>query len=159
MAILPTNCFICKNTWTGAGAICDACTLKLKHGTTYKPQPPPPPPQCGFCGGPHYTPDCLAAALHLQALKVQQAQARSNMPPRKPRRNPYTNYAPPLKCCLKCKGNYLIESKAGNVCSNCRAVVHNPCRNCTSQNTKGIAAVEFSVTTQFIECQDCLFIE
>lgn len=171
MPISPTNCFICKNTWTGAGAICDDCNYKLKHGTS---RPVPPPPVCGFCHAVgHETVDCLAAALHFQAQ--QQAAAAAKIRPthtgrwasggptmRRPRRrNPFTNYSytPPLKYCTKCKSNYIIESKAGSVCSNCHTVIHNPCRNCGLQNTRGIQCADGGITTQFIECQDCLFIE
>ena len=62
---------------------------------------------------------------------------------------------PILRHCPVCKGNYLIENKAGSVCANCHAVMHNPCRNCTSQNTHGLKGDN----TQFIACKDCLFIE
>ncbi len=157
MPINPSNCYICKTTWLGPGAICAACRYDL----LFPNRPAPSPIQCSFCGGSHDAADCLSAALQ-QAQQTQYKQAhhsynygstitgRLNMA-RKAKL--YTNYAPPLKHCSACKGNYAIESKAGSVCSNCRVVVHNPCRNCNSSHW------QHQKITQFIECQDCLFIE
>jgi hypothetical protein len=154
----PSNCFICKNTYTGPGALCPTCLQGvLTHGYHYAgpkapSQPPPPPPDCSFCGGAHDDADCLAAAV---------AFASSTMARRRSPHHAFTQYInrtatmPPLKACSKCRGNYLIESKAGSVCSSCHTVVHNPCRNCNSTATKGLSGD----SAQFIECQDCLFIE
>lgn len=171
MAVFPTNCFICKSTWIGAGAICDDCNYRIKSGTS---RPVPPPPICTFCAGAHDTVDCLAAALHFQAqqaaaaaqanykaagIRTSRKYTGATMARRSRTRSVYTNYTPPLKFCTKCKSNYIIESKAGSVCSNCHTVVHNPCRNCGLTNTKGVQCADGGLTTQFIECQDCLFIE
>lgn len=167
----PTNCFICKNTWLGKGPICDQCNPKVK------PKPPPPPPSCGFCGGSHDLADCLLAAMYFQkqaaaAAALHQQQWAATMATRTRSYNPYagrgsqtvaSNYQR-LKTCPTCKGNYVIESKAGSVCSSCKTVIHNPCRNCSSPNTRGLSAPDDNLvpglgSVQYIECQDCLFIE
>lgn len=152
MPSIPQNCFYCKNPWPGKGPMCDRCAGIIL-------QPPITPTLCSFCNGAHDTADCLKAALANLAQNAYNYQL--NMAARK--RKPYTftrtgrmHYDPaPLKYCSACKSNYLIESKAGAVCTSCHAVVHNPCRNCTSANTHGVTGD----STQFIECGDCLFIE
>ena len=159
----PTNCYICKNTWLGSGPICPNC----------QPQPKPPPPKCTYCGGPHLVLDC--PDIYQQFHNMATA-GLANMARRTRGHNPfvgrsasqkayqhYTNYQP-LKSCPKCRGNYLIESKAGSVCSSCREVVHNPCRNCASPNTRGLSCPDDNhvpglASTQMIECQDCTFME
>ena len=147
------TCIICKTIYVGVGAICTNCRQTA----------PPPKPHCTFCGGLHNISACKAF-WNMALGTMQSTSATAQM--RKTNRH-YTNYAqrtPPLKACRNCKGNYLIESKAGSVCSSCHTVVHHPCRNCESTNTKGLAAPNENLvpglgTIQFIECQDCLFIE
>lgn len=166
MSAQPQNCFICHNPWGGPDAICDTCKWQLRSTIT---SPPLPPPKCSYCNGKHDDADCLSAALAAQRNQaIHQANQRAQM------RNPYRHsrassafravlqgthtthrYAPPLKVCPACRGNYLIESKAGSVCSSCKTVVHNPCPECTSTHTRGIS----DGGQQFIECRDCLFIE
>ena len=148
MSISASNCYICKNTWLGAGPICDDCTYNTKFGLK---SPKQPPLSCNYCGGQHHTLDCLIGATGLLSFmpKYSPYRARSKL------RTGLTTAAPPMKSCPTCKGNYLLESKAGSVCSSCRTVIHNPCRNCTSTNTTGIKGDSL----QFVECQDCLFIE
>lgn len=157
MPAQPTNCFICKSTWLGPGAICDDCTRKLRNIAPRIVQPPPPCSYCGSSG--HVDADCLQAAVNIHAAKIAYARLYGGgMASSRSRRNPFTQpYRPatPLKYCPACKSNYLIESKAGSVCSNCRTVIHNACRNCGLSETKGIKGDG----TQFIECQSCLFIE
>ena len=162
----PTNCFICKNTWLGVGPICNNCKPATQR-------PPPPPKVCVHCGGAHVVLDCPLIYQQFQNM----AGGLSNMARKRRGYNPftgphtsrpttqqhYTNYAP-LKTCPKCKGNYLIESKAGSVCSSCREVVHHPCRNCTSPNTRGLSCPDDNhvpglASVQMIECQDCTFME
>lgn len=124
----PNNCYQCRKPWYGSTPTCDACR-GVK--TTYVHRPP-----CGFCGNAtHSSMDCY------QMPRIAKPKKQF--------------YGPPLKHCQVCKGNYLIETKAGSVCSSCRSVVHNPCRNCDSLNTKGTSGDGM----QFIECTDCLFIE
>ena len=166
MPVTPTNCYLCRNTWLGKGPICDICSGKIT---------PSSKPVCTFCGSfTHTITGCLDAQLKSQQLRAAAVAATQKiyakwsakskpMPHRHtpkhrgPRRgtNPYTNYPPLMKSCPNCKGNYLIESKAGNVCSSCKTVVHNPCRECDSSNTHGVKGDG----VQFIECNDCLFIE
>jgi hypothetical protein len=155
----PTNCFVCKNTYIGPGAICPPCRQNINRGYHYSVKPPPPPPpDCSFCGGAHDDADCLAAAI---AFAHTTTFAASTMARKRTLHHPFRQYSrfqangPPLKACSNCRGNYLIESKAGTVCSSCHTVVHNPCRNCNSTATKGLSGD----SAQFIECQDCLFIE
>ncbi len=179
MPIKPTNCYICKKTWFGSGTICSACMGKTP--------PPPPLSTCTFCGGPHNSATCLFATTAFQQM-MQPPQATGkksqnplytaamhNKQPKKYCRNcgsilhktahcryrtfqsvanrAATNY--PLKPCPNCRGNHLIESKAGSVCAACKTVVHNPCRECSSNRTIGLKGDG----VQFIECQDCKFIE
>lgn len=142
----PTNCFICKNTWLGKGPLCTKCSAQLAGAA-------PPPPICQICNGPHTAWQCPTVKLAGMATTTARIRYR------------YTNSAASrLKTCPTCKGNYIIESKAGSVCSNCKTVVHNPCRNCNSPNTRGLSAPDPDLVPglgniQFIECQDCLFIE
>ena len=154
MPAQPTNCFICKNTWLGAGPICDVC-----RGIIYPT--PPPLPTCSFCGGFHDEVDCLAAALVAQRQKQPQYQAIYNMARKHIRRSkPFTNYynhptPPPLKLCSKCNQRASVETKAGSICTSCKALTRNPCRNCDSTSTHGLSGDGL----QFIECNDCRFIE
>ena len=132
MPVTPSNCYVCRQTWTGLGPICDACQTNILHSGAQN---------CILCGNIHYTYQSTMTCVRY-----------------------YFGPSDPMKFCPKCKGNYLIESKAGSVCSNCHTVVHNPCRNCESTNTKGLKAPNENLvpalgTVQFIECQDCLFIE
>lgn len=152
----PTACYICHNTWLGKGPVCDDCMYLATYGTA---KPPPPPPICAFCAGAHETVDCLAAALHYQQQATHAAQVHMSTRPRRPRRpRPFTNYTftPAMARCPACKGNYLIESKAGSVCTSCHTVCHGSCRSCTSENTRGLKSND---GTQFIECNDCQYIE
>lgn len=129
----PLNCYVCKNPWWGAGPVCPNCGLA-----------------CSICGSDsHEFMDCIVSRTI--------SYTNFNMKYRsKPRTKPYIyNYRPPLKVCKTCKGNYLLESKAGSVCASCKTAIHNSCRNCDSSNTIGIAGDNM----QFIECQDCQFIE
>lgn len=148
MPVTPTNCFICKNTWLGRGPICDSCN------------PAAPPQTCTFCGSPsHGLDNCLEAQLNAQ--KPYSYYNSPSMTIRRLRRSkPYTNYyyspqQPKLKYCQNCKQNAQVEAKAGTVCSNCKFVTHNPCRNCDSIATHGLSGDNM----QFIECNDCQFIE
>jgi len=155
MPIHPTNCYLCKKPWTGVGPICPSCMGILQ------PPVPPPLPICNYCLGFHDIADCLKAAVSYHTAK-NLYNHQLNMASRK--RNPYTqtrrtgrtSYDPaPLKYCPVCKSNYVIESKAGTICTSCHTVVHNPCRNCTSSNTHGVQGPN----EQFVECGDCQFIE
>ena len=154
MPAQPTNCYICKNTWLGAGLICDNCSPPITAKPTFIPW-------CSFCGGRHDEADCLAGAVTAPQQKQQQYQPPYNMA-RKPirRSKPFTNYynaptPPPLKLCSKCNQHATVETKAGSICTSCKALTRNPCRNCTSTNTHGLSGD----TIQFIECNDCQFIE
>lgn len=170
MPVMPTNCFICKTYWQGSTPICDDCTQLLAvKAPTYQPITPNIKLDCIFCGSnQHEIANCLDAQLHAQKLQAQQARdaqlaqmkaaahIRAQIKPRG-RSKPFANYnyQPPLAVCPSCRGNYLIESKAGSVCSSCKTVVHNPCRSCTSSKTIGIKGDG----VQFIECQDCQHME
>ena len=143
MPATPQNCFFCKTPWRGKGPMCDNCRGIILT--------PPVTPICSYCGGFHDTADCLKAAISY--LMPRTKPYISSTTYRRRGRMPYD--PAPLKYCNACKSNYLIESKAGNICTGCHAVVHNPCRNCTSQNTHGVTGD----STQFIECGDCQFIE
>lgn len=155
MPATPTNCFICKNTWRGVGPICDVC-----RGIIHPP--PPQLPTCSFCGGNHNEAACSAAALAAQQLK-QQLFNSTYMAQRFIRRSkPFTNYyngtsSSPLKFCGKCKQNTCVKTKAGSICTNgaCKTLIRNPCRNCDSTSTHGLSGDGL----QFIECNDCRFIE
>jgi len=144
-----TNCYVCKNTYIGPGPICPSCATGTSTSRRTSAVQ-----VCNICGGFHASVDCaLPTAVNKLAIAA--------MKQRRTRPNPFTNYrhySPPMKACPVCRGNYLIESKAGSVCSSCGTVVHNPCRNCTSTATRGIKCTDGPIT-QFIECQDCLFIE
>lgn len=191
----PTNCFICKNTWLGAGPICDDCNYRVSgpYTNAQTAHTHTPPLQCNFCGGNHYESQCLAASLAQQyntnplkqahikqhasyynnAMKqvaaqmaTQQQAQMANRTRHRPystttgrRSKPYTNYydssSPPMKYCSACKQHQRLETKAGSICTNCKAITRNPCRNCNSGSTHGLAGDSM----QFIECNDCLFIE
>lgn len=163
MPISPTNCYICRKPWYGKGPLCNSCTAHSapQHSVF-----------CSYCGSKtHVEADCLDAQLAAQhratlsAIQYSyisaQAQARlATMARRNTRRSkPYTNFydspEAPLKKCVKCHQNAQIETKAGSVCTNCKNIVRNPCRNCNSHETHGIGGDG----TQFIECNDCQFIE
>lgn len=155
----PQNCYHCKLPFAGKGPVCAACNLALLYATTRTKLPPMF--NCTFCGSKtHDTVDCLAYALNVQQqqqkaqLHMAQQILMATRTQRRTARHNY-NYTPPLKACPACKGNYLIESKAGSVCSNCRTVIHNVCRNCGLPNTRGLTGDN----TQFIECLDCQFLE
>ena len=144
------TCGKCGQTHFGTFKWCDQCLQRY---------PPPhygqPHIWCSYCGNTtHQTISCPI----MKASTFFQNYSGSNTNMRR-RRNSnsafHYQYQPPLKACPACKGNYLIETKAGSVCSSCRSVVHNPCRNCDSLNTKGTSGDGM----QFIECRDCLFIE
>lgn len=155
MSIVGTNCYFCHKTWLGAGPICDSCYVNI-HQPAAPVQPPPPRVTCAVCSGHHPTALCAITLPPGYSYKGNIGMAR------RPRRTRYqyvsvSNDPPPLTKCPKCNGNYMIESKAGKVCSNCLTVVHNPCRECSSINTKGIK--DPTTNTQFIECEDCRFIE
>ena len=145
-----TTCDKCGQPHFGTMRWCDQCLQR------YPPtQQPPPQPHtwCSFCGTTqHRTVSCPIMTATAFFNTYANPATQSNM--RRPRKLHY-QYQPPLKTCPACKGNYLIETKAGSVCSSCRSVVHNPCRNCDSVNTKGKSGDGM----QFIECTDCLFIE
>ena len=66
MPAQPTNCYICKNTWLGAGPICDNCSPPITAKPTFIPW-------CSFCGGRHDEADCLAGAVAAQQQKQQEA--------------------------------------------------------------------------------------
>ena len=48
-----------------------------------------------------------------------------------------------------------MESGGVNVCMSCRTIIRDPCRNCESCSVIVIIAG----ADEFLECQDCLFIE
>ena len=48
-----------------------------------------------------------------------------------------------------------MESGGVNVCVSCRTVIRDPCRNCESRSVMAIT----DGVDEFLECQDCLFIE
>ena len=150
----PTNCYICKNTWLGTTAICDKCR---RSGLGYKP---PPSPMCSYCKGAHDSADCLADPLAAFVHNLTSANYRYMSKKTVRRTKPFANYyntppTPPLKFCSKCKGHTCIETKAGSICTSCKALTRNPCRNCTSTATHGLSGDNM----QFIECNDCQFIE
>jgi len=142
MPAQPGNCFFCKKPWPGKGPMCDTCAGIILTA------PPPITPICSFCKGPHDSVDCLLHSFMAPPYRTKpytRTVQRGRMP-----------YDPaPLKYCPACKSNYLIESKAGTICTSCHTVVHNPCRNCTSSNTHGVQGPH----EQFVECGDCQFIE
>lgn len=154
MPAQPTNCYKCKNTWLGIGPICDDCF-----------RPPrfihQPPPTCSFCQGAHETVNCLAAAAHYYQQGTLYNNMKYTRKTTKRRTKPFTNYynspntPPPLKHCSKCKQQACIETKAGSICTSCNALTRNQCRNCGSTSTHGLSGNNL----QFIECNDCRFIE
>lgn len=151
MAVQPTNCFICKTTWLGTGPVCDKC---LYVAAAVRP------PQAAPA---NYKAKYVQQPLPQHPPKAPYTQQAPNMARKRSSRNPFTQSyfkqppQAPLKQCSSCKGNYLIESAAGSVCSSCKTVVHNPCRNCESTATKGIKSPSDNHT--YVECSDCLFIE
>ena len=164
MPVSLSNCYICKNTWLGKGPLCDDC---LNHFTAAAQS------KCSFCGGSHDDADCLAAALAAQQRKQNayksayssyRATYNYNMATKTPRRSkPFMRYnaiydqqmSPPLRFCCECNQRATIETKAGSICTNCKALTRNPCRDCDSTSTHGLSGDG----TQFIECNDCQFIE
>lgn len=156
----PSNCFICKNTWTGKGPICPTCaitqTIQAAAAQWQKAAYQQPLDKAQQ--------DHINDAMQYFFASVDTGPAGLTMP--RSRRPSHWAFARPssgriysqqplLRTCPACKGNYLIESKAGTVCAGCKTVVHNACRNCTSTNTHGL----FGDKTQFLECGDCQFIE
>ena len=153
MPAQPSNCYICKNYWAGAGPICDVCISKTKSHS----------PSCNFCGSPtHNETNCYASKLaQQQKARMHASNYNSYMARKTVRRSkPFTNYynaptEPPLKLCSRCNHRTCITTKAGSICTNCKVLTRNPCRNCDSTATHGLSGDK----TQFIECNDCLFIE
>lgn len=152
MSKQPTNCYICKNYWAGAGPICDSCNITSR---SVKP--------CNFCGSStHNETNCYASKLaQQQKARMHASNYNSYMARKTVRRSkPFTNYynaptEPPLKLCSRCNQRTCIATKAGSICTNCKVLTRNPCRNCDSTATHGLSGDG----TQFIECNDCLFIE
>lgn len=141
---------------------------------------------CQFCGAQgHEQADCLdwklkvqqaAIAYAAQLAQTQAAQAAAckqaqhaynyggTMTGRRRRSKPYVNprrvysnyeTGPKLLYCSTCHQNQRAESKAGSICLNCKTLIRKQCRNCDSHETHGIGGDGM----QFIECNDCLFIE
>lgn len=152
MPAQPHNCFICKNTWLGSGPICDDCKPAAKNYSL----------PCKFCGSyQHDEATCVVFRLQQQnkssfhAAKYNPFMAQRTVRRSKPFTNFYADQGPPLKTCVKCKMKAVLETKAGRICTHCKAVTHNPCRNCTSTATHGLGGDGM----QFIECNDCQFME
>ena len=149
-----TNCYKCHNTWLGQGPVCDDCL-----------RPPvfihQPPLTCSLCQGAHKTVDCLAAGVYYHQPSTLYNNMTYTRKTTIGRTKPFTNYynSPntprPLKLCSKCKRQACIETKAGSICTSCNALIRNQCRNCDSTSTHGLSGDNL----QFIECNDCRFIE
>ena len=161
MPIQPTNCYICHHTWTGKSPICDNCSGHFTPTTQ-------PPSTCSFCQGAHADIDCLSAAIAQQhnmagaySFKTPQFHQGIFMAKKHPYRNkPFMgNYSYPntlpLKHCTTCNQFTCVETKAGSICTNCKTLIRYPCRNCNSTTTHGLSGDNM----QFIECNDCRFIE
>lgn len=150
MPVQPSNCFICKQTWYGQGAVCDACRgisppYCPKCATYHSPVANCATFPCNFCGQVHVG-VCPPLMFKYRGRRTQRPVGSRGT----------HHQPPPLGMCPKCHMRSLLVSKAGGACMSCKAVIHYTCRNCASANTRGVKGLD---KDQFIECIDCLFIE